>query len=81
MPVSFDSYATARAPFQFAPAEGPGFFVPHGWRPIDVRSMLKTAARLKRVPWILRLVAKLPESKGRQGAQPWSAVCLLERGM
>jgi methyltransferase (TIGR00027 family) len=70
----------ARAPFQFAPEEGPGFFVPHGWRPVDVRSVLKTAARVKRVPWFMRLIAKLPESKGRQGAHPWSAICLLERG-
>ena len=72
----------AGAPFKFAPAEGPAFFVPHGWRPTDVRSMLKTAAKLRRLPWFLRLMALLPESKGPPGSRPWAGVCLLhkERG-
>lgn len=69
----------AQAPLRFAPEEGPDFFRPHGWQPAEVNSMLKTAARLKRLsPW-LRLVALLPESKGRQGSRPWSGVCLLTR--
>lgn len=71
--------AEARAPFHFAPEEGPGFFEAHGWRPLDVRSVLKAAARVKRVSWWMRLLATLPESKGRQGSRPWAAVCLLER--
>jgi methyltransferase (TIGR00027 family) len=69
----------AGAPLRFAPEEGPPFYVPFGWKPTDVRSLLKTAARLKRLPLWLRLMALLPESKGRQGARPWSAVCLLEK--
>ncbi len=68
----------AAAPLKFAPLEGPPFFEAHGWRPVAVESMLKTAARLKRVPLLFRLMAKLPDSKGRQGSRPWSAVCLLE---
>lgn len=71
--------AEARAPFHFAPEEGPGFFEAHGWRPVDVRSVLRTAARVKRVSWWMRFLAMLPESKGRQGSGPWAAVCLLER--
>lgn len=63
--------------FKFAPAEGPEFFTPWGWRPIEVRSTLKTAAALKRLSPSLRLLAMLPESKGKQGARPWSAACLL----
>lgn len=63
--------------FKFAPPEGPEFFTPRGWRPVEVRSTLKTAAALKRLnPW-LRLLALLPESKGKQGSRPWSAACLL----
>jgi methyltransferase (TIGR00027 family) len=63
--------------FKFGPEEGPEFFTPRGWRPVDVRSTLKTAAALKRLnPW-LRLLALLPESKGKQGSRPWSAACLL----
>lgn len=69
----------ARAPLRFGPEEGPEFFTRHGWRPIDVRSMLKTAARLKRLPLWLRLVALLPESMRRQGSRPWSGVCLLAK--
>ena len=63
--------------FAFGPPEGPAFFVPHGWRPLEVHSRLKTAARLKRLPLLLRLLALLPESQGRQGRRPWSGVCLL----
>ena len=69
----------ARAPLRFAPEEGPGFFTSWGWRPVDVRSVLKTAARARRVPLLLRVMALLPESSGRQGSRPWSGVCLLAR--
>lgn len=63
--------------FKFGPAEGPEFFTPCGWRPVDVRSTLKTAAALQRLtPWF-RLLALLPESKDKQGSRPWSAACLL----
>src|SRR5229473_4381405 len=33
------------APFRFAPPEGPGFFKPHGWEPVEIQGLLKTAAR------------------------------------
>jgi methyltransferase (TIGR00027 family) len=69
----------AGAPLQFAPEAGPDFFTSHGWKAIAVRSPLKAAARAKRLPFWLRLVALLPESTGRQGRRPWSGVCLLER--
>jgi methyltransferase (TIGR00027 family) len=65
------------APFKFGPAEGPGFFTRFGWRPDDVRPMLKTAAKLKRLSWWMRLLALFPDSKGAQGSRPWSGVCLL----
>jgi methyltransferase (TIGR00027 family) len=69
----------AGAPFLFGPPEGPPFFEPYGWKPVEVRSMLKTAAKLERLPFMLRMFAMLPESSGAQGSQPWSGVCLLER--
>lgn len=72
--------AAANAPLQFGPAEGPPFFEPFGWRAQDVRSILKTAARLSRLTFWMRLAALLPESDGKQGKRPWSGVCLLERG-
>jgi methyltransferase (TIGR00027 family) len=69
----------AGAPLKFAPAEGPGFFSAHGWRPGEVHSVLKTAARLKRLSLWMRLLALLPESTGAQGKRPWSGICLLAR--
>jgi methyltransferase (TIGR00027 family) len=67
------------AKLQFAPPEGPGFFARYGWKAIDVRSQLKTAARLELLPFWLRVMAMLPESKGAQGSRPWSGVCLLAK--
>jgi methyltransferase (TIGR00027 family) len=69
----------AGAPFLFAPADGPPFFVPYGWKPMEVRSLLKAAAKLGRVPFGLRMISLLPESSGAQGSRPWAAVCLLGR--
>ena len=69
----------AGAPFLFAPAEGPPFFARFGWKPVEVRSMLKTGAKLGRLPLALRVLALLPESSGAQGSRPWSGVCLLQR--
>jgi methyltransferase (TIGR00027 family) len=69
----------AGAPLKFAPAEGPAFFAPHGWRPIEVHSVLKTAARLKRLKFFMRLMALMPESNGAQGNRPWSGICLFGR--
>jgi methyltransferase (TIGR00027 family) len=67
------------ANFKFAPMEGPAFFQPCGWEALDVRGLLKTAARFKRPPLFLRMLAKLPESKRPAGNRPWSGVCLLGR--
>jgi methyltransferase (TIGR00027 family) len=69
----------AGAPFVFAPPEGPAFFAPHGWQALEVRSLLKTAGRLHRLPPFLRLMSLFPESNGPQGSRPWSGVCLLGR--
>jgi len=74
-----DLVAQAGAPYVFAPPEGPPFFESCGWKPVEVKSMLKTAAKLGRLPLALRMIAMLPESNGAQGRRPWSALCLLER--
>ncbi len=68
----------AGAPLKFGPAEGPQFFTSCGWKPIDVRSMLKTGAALKRLPFPLNLFALLPDTKPG-GKRPWGGVCLMER--
>jgi methyltransferase (TIGR00027 family) len=67
------------AALKFGPEEGPVFFTRFGWTPIDVRTMLKTAARLKRLGTFMRLLALLPDSKGRQGKRPWAGICLLAK--
>jgi methyltransferase (TIGR00027 family) len=71
--------AEAGAPFLFAPPEGPDFFTPYGWTPASVRSLIKTAAKLERLPLALRMLSLLHESPGPQGSRPWAAVCTLTR--
>lgn len=67
----------ADAPLKFAPSNGPRFFEAHGWRVLEVKSMLKNARRL---PLLMRVLKLIPEPRwDRQGKQPWSAVCLLGR--
>jgi methyltransferase (TIGR00027 family) len=65
--------------FKFGPKEGSEFFVPYGWKPVEVRSPLKTAARLKRLSFGMSLLSLLPQSNGRQGSRPWSGICLFAK--
>jgi len=75
-----DMIAAAGAPYKFAPAEGPEFFLPVGWKPARVGSLLKTAGRLKRLPsFILRFFALFPEQPKPPPNRPWSAVVQLVR--
>jgi methyltransferase (TIGR00027 family) len=74
-----DHLNNAGAPLKFGPPEGPAFFEPFGWKAIEVRSLIKAAARLKRLSLFMRIIAMLPESNGKQGKQPWSAVCLFAK--
>lgn len=66
-------------PLQFAPEDGPTFFARYGWDIIEVHSILKTAAGLKRIPLLMRFFALLPENPNKSGSRPWSGVCLLGR--
>jgi methyltransferase (TIGR00027 family) len=67
------------APFKFAPEQGPAFFTKFGWSLVDAQSVLKNAARLKRLPLLLRMVALLPETPRSRRDRPWSGICLLEK--
>ena len=67
------------AVLKFAPPEGPAFFAPYGWKPLEVRSFMKTAAQLKRVPFFLKIISLLPESNAEQGSRPWAGACLLAK--
>ncbi len=71
--------AQGESPPKFAPAEGPAFFEAAGWKAAEVHSVFQAAARAKRLPFLLSLMAFLPESSGKQGGRPWSGVCVLDR--
>jgi methyltransferase (TIGR00027 family) len=66
------------AAFQFAPEEGEEFFLQYGWKNIESRSGLKTAASLNRLNEQMLQVAALPEPEGRRDQFPWTGVCLFE---
>ena len=68
----------AGAPLKFAPLEGPEFFTRSGWKPVEIHSVLHAAAKLNRLPFFLRLIAKI-SSPAFHATRPWSAVCLLAR--
>ncbi len=69
------------APFKFAPPEGIGYFEDRGWRVGAVESVFVVAHRLRRLPWFLRLVARLPQPDPHRPPRnrPWSAVVRLTR--
>jgi methyltransferase (TIGR00027 family) len=73
------SHLADNARFKFAPPEGPNFFRPFGWEPIVVHSLLKNAARLRRLSLLMRLIALLPESDKSRRDRPWSGICLMRR--
>jgi methyltransferase (TIGR00027 family) len=68
----------AGSPLNFAPREGPEFFAAYGWKEVEARSLLQTAAKLKRLPLGMRLLALFPDPAGRKPDKPWGGVCLLE---
>jgi methyltransferase (TIGR00027 family) len=69
----------ANAPLIFGPEEGPDFFVPLGWRPVELFNMLKVAGKLRRLPFLFRLFALFPDSKGKKPNAVWGGVVHLSR--
>ena len=69
----------ANAPFLFAPEEGPQFFEKYGWKSLEAHSMLKTAAKIGRLPLMLRIMSSLFGGKKPNPKSPWSGVCLFGR--
>jgi len=73
-------FISGAAPLKFAPDRGPDFFLPQGWKPVEVASILKTAAKLHRLPKLaLRFFALFPENPAKMGNRPWSGACVMRR--
>ena len=72
-------FSTGSVPLKFAPEDGPQFFQQYGWVPLEVRSTLKTAAKLRRLTLRLRFFSIFPEDPSRMGNRPWAGVCLMEK--
>ncbi|MFI5185222.1 MAG: class I SAM-dependent methyltransferase [Chitinophagales bacterium] len=68
----------SNAEFQFAPREGEGFFLNYGWKNLESKSKLKTAATINRLNDEMMKFAAIPEPEGPKGQFPWSGVCLFE---
>jgi methyltransferase (TIGR00027 family) len=68
----------AGAPLKFAPREGPDFFARSGWKSVEIHSVMHAAAKLNRLSFFLRLIARI-SSPAFQAKRPWSAICLLAR--
>ena len=66
------------AVFQFAPEEGEEFFERYGWKHIESKSKLKTAAMLNRLDDEMKAYADYPEPPGPRRPFPWSGDCLFE---
>ncbi len=73
----------AQTHYQFAPAEGPKFFEPHGWREAEFHPMIDHGIRLNRTMrglWILKLTERVaPQSAARMREKWRIGVVLLER--
>ena len=73
----------AQTHYQFAPAEGTKFFLPHGWREAEFHGLLENSIRIKRTMgamWIFRIFEFLAPKRAAVVIERWRAgVALLER--
>lgn len=70
------------APFRFAPAAGPLFFEPLGWKEREFRSTWEESRRLKReisLAWLWRFIGRFAPAKRREEWRRFSGTVLLER--
>jgi methyltransferase (TIGR00027 family) len=72
------AFDESNSKFQFAPEDGETFFIKYGWKPLEAKSAIKTAARLNRLPEELLTLAATPEPGGPKRQYPWPGICLFE---
>ena len=71
-----------RAPFQFAPAEGPEFFRPFGWQVAERRSTVEEARRLRRqhpMAWLWQLLWPITPAPRREEIRWLASYVRLEK--
>jgi methyltransferase (TIGR00027 family) len=76
--TGFQLLKESNIPLKFAPEEGEGFFLRYGWKHLESKSKLKTAATLNRLNDEMLTYAAYPEPEGPKGQFPWSGACLFE---
>ena len=76
--TGFQLLKESQIPLKFAPEEGEIFFLRYGWKHLESRSKLKTAAALNRLNDEMMTYASYPEPEGPKGEFPWTGVCLFE---
>lgn len=71
--------ASANATHRFAPEEGPEFFRPYGWVPVEVLSLWRESQRIGRLPWWLGLLEAITPPSRRDPYYDLARVAVLER--
>jgi methyltransferase (TIGR00027 family) len=67
------------APMKFAPPNGVAYFEALGWKCADAHSTLHAAARFRRLPFVMGLLALFPAPDPRLPKSRWYGVVRLER--
>ena len=71
--------SAAGASLQFAPEDGPGFFRPLGWEPVEIRSSWLEQRRLGREPGLMRAAWALSPPRRRNAYRNLGLFVLLRR--
>jgi methyltransferase (TIGR00027 family) len=76
------SLASGNATLQFAPAEGPRFLEPFGWKELEFRSTWDESHRLRRQmrwAWLWRAMSRLSSEEKRREISRMGGIVLMER--
>jgi hypothetical protein len=62
-------FAENVAPLEFAPDDGLAFFVPHGWKPLEVQLNVENGGRAE-APYVLHVADGPSARKSEEGFAP-----------